>query len=60
MSTMTVTLLLFGTFFVLLAVGVPIAIGISVAAFASILMILPPDQAIFVVMQKMNMTTKMA
>lgn len=54
MSTMTVTLLLFGTFFVLLAVGVPIAIGISVAAFASILMILPPDQAIFVVMQKMN------
>ncbi|OFT20171.1 TRAP transporter large permease [Dermabacter sp. HMSC08H10] len=54
MSTMTVTLLLFGTFFLLLAVGVPIAIGISVAAFASILMILPPDQAIFVVMQKMN------
>ena len=54
MSTMAVTLLLFGTFFLLLAVGVPIAIGISVAAFASILMILPPDQAIFVVMQKMN------
>ncbi|MDO5661514.1 MAG: TRAP transporter large permease, partial [Brachybacterium sp.] len=54
MSTLMIGLLLLGCFLVLLAIGVPIAIGIAVSSLLTLLVILPPDQALFVVMQTMN------
>ncbi|GAB94410.1 tripartite ATP-independent transporter DctM subunit [Kineosphaera limosa] len=54
MSVLVATLVLFGAFLLLLFLGVPIAISIAVSALATMLLVLPYDQASFVVMQKMN------
>ncbi len=46
-------LILFGVFFLLLALGVPISVGIGVASFVTALTIVPMDIAIFTAAQKM-------
>ncbi|WP_082232975.1 TRAP transporter large permease [Halobacillus massiliensis] len=46
-------LILFGTFFVLLAIGVPISVGIGIASFITALTIVPMDVAIFTAAQNM-------
>ena len=48
------TLILFGIFAVLLMIGVPIAISIAVSALATAAVMLPADQAMFVITQKLN------
>lgn len=47
-------LILFGIFAVLLLLGVPIAISIAVSALATAAVMLPADQAMFVITQKLN------
>ncbi|WP_265738330.1 TRAP transporter large permease [Pseudalkalibacillus salsuginis] len=46
-------LILFGVFFLLLVLGVPISVGIGVASFVTALTIVPMDIAIFTAAQKM-------
>ena len=48
------TLILFGIFAVLLMIGVPIAISIAVSALATAAVMLPADQAMFIITQKLN------
>lgn len=54
MNILLSVLVLFGIFFVLLFLGVPISVGIVVSSLATTLMNLPWDQVIFIIMQKMN------
>ncbi|MBX0356841.1 TRAP transporter large permease [Halobacillus sp. Nhm2S1] len=46
-------LLLFALFFVLLAIGVPISVGIGVSSFITALIVVPLDVAVFTAAQKM-------
>ncbi|WP_221568509.1 TRAP transporter large permease [Alkalihalobacillus sp. TS-13] len=46
-------LILFGVFFVLLAIGVPISVGIGVSSFITALTVVPLDVAVFSAAQKM-------
>ncbi|MCH4565482.1 TRAP transporter large permease [Halomonas sp. EGI 63088] len=48
-----VTLVLFGSFFLLLVLGIPISFAIGLSALISIMMMLPFDPALSVVSQKM-------
>lgn len=54
MSMGITALVLFGVFALLLFLGCPISISIAVSAIATTLLNIPWDQAIFIVMQKMN------
>lgn len=54
MNILLSVIVLFGIFFVLLFLGVPISVGIVVSSLATTLMNLPWDQVIFIIMQKMN------
>ncbi|NGP45116.1 TRAP transporter large permease [Bacillaceae bacterium SIJ1] len=47
------SIILFGVFFVLLAIGVPISVGIGVASFITALTVVPIDVAVFTAAQKM-------
>ena len=55
MDPLLVAAVLFGTFAVLLALGVPISVGIIVSAFATSLLMLPWSGTTFVIGQQMNM-----
>lgn len=52
-ETLLAALVLFGLFFILLAIGVPISIGIGVSSFVAALTVVPLDVAIFTASQKM-------
>jgi tripartite ATP-independent transporter DctM subunit len=54
MDALTATAVLFGVFFVLLVLGVPISVGLGVASFLTALVFLPWDDATYVVGQSMN------
>lgn len=54
MSVAISALILFTVFFVLLFLGMPISVSITVSSLATILMHLPWNQSAFIVMQKMN------
>ncbi|EFB77360.1 TRAP transporter large permease [Subdoligranulum variabile] len=54
MNILLSVIVLFGIFFVLLFLGVPISVGIVISSLATTLMNLPWDQVIFIIMQKMN------
>lgn len=54
MNIAITALVLFGVFALLLFLGCPISVGIVVSAIATTLLNIPWDQAIFIVMQKMN------
>lgn len=47
-------LILFGSFAVMLAIGVPITFAIGLSSLLSIITALPPDAAISVISQKMT------
>lgn len=51
--TILTTLILFGSFFILLAIGVPISVSIGVASVLAALTILPFDVVVFTAAQKM-------
>src|SRR5699024_2639171 len=51
-ETLLAGLVLFGLFFFLLAIGVPISVGIGVSSFVAALVIVPLDIAIFTAAQK--------
>lgn len=51
-ETLLAGVVLFGLFFLLLAIGVPIAVGIAVSSFVAALTIVPLDVAIFTAAQK--------
>lgn len=55
MDPLLVAFALFGTFAVLLALGVPISVGIIVSAFAASLLMLPWADTTFIVGQQMSM-----
>ena len=55
MDPVLAALVLFGTFAVLLALGVPISVGILVSAFGTALLMLPWDGTTYVVGQQMTM-----
>lgn len=55
MDPLLAALALFGTFVVLLALGVPISVGIIVSAFVTALLMLPWADTTFVVGQQMSM-----
>lgn len=55
MDPLLVAFALFGTFAVLLALGVPISVGIIVSAFIASLLVLPWTDTTFVVGQQMSM-----
>ncbi|WP_114855311.1 TRAP transporter large permease [Brachybacterium sp. YJGR34] len=55
MDPLLAAVVLFGTFAVLLALGVPISVGIIVSAFATSLLMLPWAETTFIVGQQMNM-----
>jgi tripartite ATP-independent transporter DctM subunit len=54
MDALTAAAVMFGTFFVLLVLGVPISVGIGIAAFLTALVFLPWEDATYVVGQSMN------
>ena len=54
MEALTAVAVLFGAFFVLLAVGVPISVGLGVASFLTALVFLRWDDATYVIGQQMN------
>ncbi|WP_043497067.1 TRAP transporter large permease [Georgenia sp. SUBG003] len=54
MEALTAVAVLFGAFFVLLAVGVPISVGLGVASFLTALVFLPWEDATYVIGQQMN------
>lgn len=54
MSITGATILLFVVFFLLLALSVPISVGILVSSFVTALATLPWEQVVFIIMQKMN------
>ncbi len=47
------SLVLFGVFFLLLIIGVPISVGIGVSSFVTALLVVPMDVAVFTAAQKM-------
>lgn len=51
-ETLLAAIVLFGVFFILLAIGVPIAVGIGVSSFIAALVVVPLDVAIFTAAQK--------
>ncbi|KGX89968.1 membrane protein [Pontibacillus halophilus JSM 076056 = DSM 19796] len=51
--TIQAILVLFGLFFLLLAIGVPISVGIGVSSFVTALTVVPLDVAVFTAAQKM-------
>lgn len=51
-ETLLAGLVLFGLFFFLLAIGVPISVGIGVSSFVAALVVVPLDIAIFTAAQK--------
>lgn len=51
-ETLLAAIVLFGVFFILLAIGVPIAVGIGVSSFVAALIVVPLDVAIFTAAQK--------
>ena len=55
MDPLLAAAVLFGTFAVLLALGVPISVGIIVSAFTTSLVLLPWTGTTFVIGQQMNM-----
>ena len=54
MTTGLAALILFVVFVVLLLLGVPIAFSIAISALATAAFVLPPDQAMFIITQKLN------
>lgn len=54
MSITSATILLFVVFFVLLALSVPISVGILISSFVTALATLSWEQVVFIIMQKMN------
>lgn len=54
MSVTLAALLLLAVFVILLFAGVPIAISITISSLVTALAVLPPDQALFVITQKLN------
>lgn len=51
-ETLLAAIVLFGLFFILLAIGVPISVGIGVSSFVAALTVVPLDVAIFTAAQK--------
>ena len=45
---------LFGSFFVLLAIGLPISFAIGISAVATMLLMMPLDQSLFIIAQRMS------
>lgn len=54
MSITSATILLFVVFFILLALSVPISVGILISSVVTALATLPWGQVVFIIMQKMN------
>ena len=54
MSVTLTAIMLLAIFVILLLLGVPIAISIAVSSLVTVLTVLPPDQALFVITQKLN------
>src|SRR5699024_12120203 len=55
MEPLLAAVVLFGTFAVLLALSVPISVGIIISAFATALVLLPWSGTTYVIGQQMNM-----
>jgi tripartite ATP-independent transporter DctM subunit len=52
MDALTAAPVLFGAFFILLVIGVPVSVGIGVASFLTVLVFLPRDDATYIVSQQ--------
>lgn len=54
MDATTAAAILFGTFFILLFVGIPISVALGVASFVTALVFLPWDDSTYIIGQQMN------